>query len=183
MKMKYGTLLLITVVVIAGLIVALRWGSPRQTTPGGSAGNGTKDSQRPLVFYCAAGVMKPVEEVAHEYEQTYGVPIQIEPGGSGKLLSTLRTTRGRGHLYLAADDSYIQRARDEFDLVAESIPVARLYPVIAVKKGNPKKIHSIARIASGKRWVKTIKTGHPSAVLRHHCGRMPQPRTARHAFS
>jgi len=142
--MKYRTLLLITLVAVAGLVAALRWGSPGRSIPGGSTRNGKGGVQPPLVFYCAAGVIRPVEEVAHQYEQAYGVPIQIEPGGSGKLLATLRTTRGRGHLYLAADDSYIQRARDEFDLVAESIPVARIYPVIAVKPGNPKKIHSVA---------------------------------------
>lgn len=96
---------------------------------------------QPLVFYCAAGIQIPVDQIVKEYENEYGVSVQVNYGGSGTLLSNLRVTQ-TGDLFLAADDSYIQLAR-ELDLLEESIPLATMIPVIAVAKGNPKKIHGI----------------------------------------
>ena len=46
-------------------------------------------------------------------------------------LTKLRATPDRGDLYLAGDPSFIRRAR-ELKLVAESIPAARIRPVIIV---------------------------------------------------
>lgn len=98
-------------------------------------------SKEPLVFYCAAGLKTPVEETARQYEQEYGVPIRLEYGGSGTLLSKLRVTDS-ADLYLAADETYVDLARQQ-DLLAETIPLARIRPVIAVLKDNPKGIHSL----------------------------------------
>ena len=80
-------------------------------------------SDEELVLYCAAGLIKPVEEIAHDYQEKYHVKILIEPDGSGKLLSKMRVARDRGDLFLAAEESYIHDARKE-GLVAEAIPVA-----------------------------------------------------------
>lgn len=96
----------------------------------------------PIMLYCAAGIIPPVQEAIEEYEQVYGRSIQLQPGGSGSLLSTLRVV-GEGDLYLAADEGYIETAR-EWGLVEEAIPLASMLPVIAVAKGNPKGIASIA---------------------------------------
>ena len=98
-----------------------------------------------LILYCAAGILRPVERIAAEYEREYGVRVQIEPDGSGKLLTKIKGAPNRGELYLAADPSYIIQAR-KLGLVAESIPVARIRPVMVVnsktqqqltKDGNP----------------------------------------------
>lgn len=91
-----------------------------------------------LVLYCAAGMKPAVEKVAKDYEQQYGVRIDIQYGGSGTLLSSLRIANV-GDLYLAADESYIVEAKN-LGLVAETQPLAQMSPVIAVKKGNPKNI-------------------------------------------
>ncbi len=95
----------------------------------------------PLVVLCAAGLKPPVESVAKAYERTYGVPIQLQYGGSGTLLSSLKAG-GRGDLIVAADESYLLSARTD-GLVAEIIPLAHMTPVIAVLKGNPKSIGSL----------------------------------------
>ena len=79
-----------------------------------------------------------MEKLAKDYEKEYKVRVDIQYGGSGTLLSNLRIAK-QGDLYLAADESYIDMARD-FGLIAESQQVAIIKPVIAVKKGNPKKI-------------------------------------------
>jgi len=92
-----------------------------------------------LVLYCAAGLLKPVEEISAEYQREYGGKIQIEPGGSGTLLSKLRVAPGSADLFLAAEESYVREARAQ-GLVAEILPVARQHVVIAVQAGNPRKI-------------------------------------------
>ena len=94
-----------------------------------------------LTFFCAAGIRKPVEAVAKQYLDEFGIQINLDYGGSNTLLSRIETAR-TGDLYLAADESYIETARQK-GLVAESIPLARMKPVIAVAQGNPKNIQSI----------------------------------------
>ncbi len=128
--------LVFSILVIAVLIGVLWWPSGSDRTPG-EDGDGSA-----LMFYCAAGIKIPVEEVVEAYEVEYGVQIRLEYAGSGTLLSRLRVA-GRGDLYLAGDSSYIELGREQ-GLVAEAIPAAQLRPVIAVPKGNPKNIASVA---------------------------------------
>lgn len=105
-----------------------------------SVNNGVGDGAKaePLLLYCAAGLKPVVESVIREYEAASGHRVQVQYGGSGTLLSNLKVARV-GDLFLAADDSYLGIARSN-RLVVEVIPLARMKPVIAVAKGNPKKI-------------------------------------------
>jgi ABC-type molybdate transport system substrate-binding protein len=107
--------------------------------PGESANEG---QSHPLLVYCAAGLKPPVESIARRYEHLCRVPVRLQYGGSGALLSNLRVA-GQGDLYLAGDASYLQLARSN-GLVAETISLARLGPTLAVKRGNPKNIRSLA---------------------------------------
>jgi molybdenum ABC transporter molybdate-binding protein len=118
-------------VAVGALVFLLVW------TPG--TGNQANSGQ-PLVLYCAAGINPPVAEVVKEYEDQFGVAVRVQYGGSGTLLSNLRAAK-TGDLYLAADASYIQIAREQ-GLIAETIPLATMRPVIASAKGNPKTIQS-----------------------------------------
>ncbi len=68
--------------------------------------------------------------------------MQLQYGGSQTLLANIEASQ-RGDLYLPADDSYLQIARDK-GLVRETLPLARMTPVLAVPKGNPKNLHSLA---------------------------------------
>lgn len=126
-----------SVVAVAVLALLLIWqpdgGSAPTTTSPASPGE-------PLVFYCAAGIKPPVEKVVEEYTAEFGVPIRLQYGGSGTLLSNLRVAR-LGDLYVAGDASFIEVAREQ-GLVAEAIPLAHIRPVIAVAKANPKKIRT-----------------------------------------
>jgi molybdenum ABC transporter molybdate-binding protein len=94
-----------------------------------------------IVVFCAAGLKAPVEAVAWEYQQQYGVEIHLQYGGSNTLLAVLEVSN-RADLYLPADDSYVHLARDK-SLLDEVLPLARMKPVLAVKKGNPNKIRSL----------------------------------------
>ncbi len=120
--------------VIGGLALLLYFQSRRPQT-GATAG------KQPLLMFCAAGIKPVVEQVARDYEKAYGVQVQLQYGGSGTLLSNIRVAR-TGDLFLAADESYVKAARG-FGLLAETIPLARQLPVIAVAKGNPKNIRGL----------------------------------------
>ncbi|HPA17751.1 MAG TPA: molybdate ABC transporter substrate-binding protein [Verrucomicrobiae bacterium] len=94
-----------------------------------------------LVVFCAAGIKPPTDATATDYQKEYGSPIQLQYGGSGTLLNNLRISHA-GDIYIAADESYIRLARER-GLIAETLPLARQHPVIAVRKGNPKGIRSL----------------------------------------
>lgn len=123
-----------SLVMIAILIGLLMW-PPKTDTPGAGT------TSEPLVFYCAAGIKPPVEAVTREYERVYGVPLHLQYGGSGTLLSNIRVSR-LGDLFLAGDTGYLEEAR-RLGLLAEVIPLARVRAVLAVRQGNPKGIRAL----------------------------------------
>jgi molybdate transport system substrate-binding protein len=98
-------------------------------------------AKRPLLLYCAAGIRPPVEAAARDYQQEYGVEVQLQYDGSGALLAHIEASK-RGDLYLPADERYLEIARAK-GLVKETLPLARMTPVLAVHKGNPKNLHSL----------------------------------------
>lgn len=109
-----------------------------------------------LVLYCAAGLLKPVQEISDAYEKQYGVKVRIEPDASGPLLSKLRVAPERVDLFLAGEQSYLREARS-MGLVAEILPVASQRLVVAVRAGNPKKVSEIADLLG-----KEVKVALPS---------------------
>jgi len=106
-----------------------------------SDGDNSEDTKE-LTLYCAAGLKPPVEAAAREYEDLYGVHINIIYGGSGTLLSSMKVADFGGDLYLPADESYCETARSE-GFCREIFPLATMTPVIGVAKGNPKGVHSL----------------------------------------
>ncbi len=48
-----------------------------------------------LLFYCAAGMRKPMVEIARQYEVEYGVRIDLQFAGSGTLLANAEAS-GKG---------------------------------------------------------------------------------------
>ena len=111
-----------TSVLAGAALVVLLW-IPWQKSPA--------EIGRPLRLYCAAGMSKPVQKLLEDYEQTYGVKVEVSFEGSGSLLAKIRASGGQGDLYLAADASHIRLAR-KYGLVREVLPVAILKPVLAV---------------------------------------------------
>jgi len=133
-------------VAVAAVLLALLW--PHEGRTSGA-----------LVVYCAAGAQRPMERIAREYEAVYGVSIQLQYGGSGTLLSTLKLT-DRADLYLAADRSYIELARG-MGLVVDEFPVVDQRAVVTVQKGNPLNIQSLEDL---RRPELRISLGNPDAA-------------------
>ena len=116
--------------------VGLTWMLRQLSTPH------TPDLQ-PLRLYCAAGIRGPVELAVRQYRDDYGVPVEIQYGGSNTLLSQLQVNASEdADLFLAADDFYTDQARD-LGLAREVFPLAYSVPVVAVQSGNPKGIATV----------------------------------------
>ncbi len=98
-----------------------------------------------IVVYCAANLKKPVEAIAKQYGEETGVEVQLQYGGTGTLLSQLQVAR-KGDLFIAADDGTVADAR-KAELINEVIPLVTQRPVVAVKRGNPENIKSLADLS------------------------------------
>lgn len=101
----------------------------------------TSVEQEPLIVYCAASNKSVMEAVREDYEREFGTPVRVQFGPSQSLLASLEVSR-TGDLYLPADDSFLNVAREK-KLVEEEIPLATMQAVLAVPKGNPLKIQNL----------------------------------------
>jgi len=127
---KKLALLLVLLALLLGGVALFQ----RRTVP--SAGAPT------LTVYCAAGLKKPVEAIAEQYQREEHVEVRLQYGGSGTLLSQLRVAK-QGDVFIAADDGSVADAR-KAGVIREVLPLAKQKPVIGVRAGNPKNIRAIA---------------------------------------
>lgn len=122
------------VVLCLGALAGAAW-MALQPKQGGNA---------PLTVFCAAGLKKPVEEIALAYQQETGTEVRLQYGGTGTLLSQIRIAR-QGDLFIAADDGALLDAK-KLGVTREEFQLAKQQPVLAVAKGNPKKIDSLTAL-------------------------------------
>jgi molybdenum ABC transporter molybdate-binding protein len=108
----------------------------------------TPTTSASLTVYCAAGLKKPVEALAKQFETETGTTISLQYGGTGTLLSQIQVAK-QGDLFIAADDGSLADAK-KLNIVLESLPIAVQHPVVAVKKGNPKNITSLATLQGAR---------------------------------
>jgi molybdate transport system substrate-binding protein len=131
-RVTLGTALVVgSLGLTAVLVLLLVWKPGRPGAP----------SRTAITVYCAAGIRPPVEAVARAYEKASGLPVLLQFGGSQTLLANVEVAR-QGDLYLPADDDYLEQARAK-GLLAETIPLARMQAVLAVRKGNPRNIRAL----------------------------------------
>lgn len=126
--------------LLLGLIALLLLGNSRDNArPGG---------KQPLIVSCAGGLKAPLEAIRVAYERELGQPVQIQYGGSETLLANLKIS-GVGDVFLPADDTYIAKAKAG-GLVNETVPLARMRPIVAVRKGNPAGVRALGDLLSGR---------------------------------
>lgn len=101
-------------------------------------------SRTQLTVFCAAGLKKPVEEAALAYQKDTGAEVRLQFGGTGTLLSQLKIAK-QGDLFIAADDGALEDAK-KLGVIREELQLAKQKVVVAVAKGNPKQVDSIAAL-------------------------------------
>ena len=123
-------ILLTSIFALVAMVLMLR--EPKPATPTGSS----------ITVFCAASNRAVIEAIRADYEKEFGRSVQVQYGASQTLLSSIEVSQ-TGDLYLPADDSFLAIAREK-QLIAEQIPLATMQAVVAVTKGNPKQITSLA---------------------------------------
>jgi len=99
-------------------------------------------SVQPVVVFAGSASQPPLEEAAKAFEMQFGIPVTLQSGGSGAMLSQIRLT-GQGDLYIPGSPDYMEKAR-EFGLISgEETVLAYLVPAILVPKGNPQRIKTL----------------------------------------
>jgi len=113
-----------SILLLAGLIAALYW-DPFASEDAGSS--------EPLLVYCAEALRVPMEATAKDYQREIGQQVYLDFGPSQALLAKLLLTK-KGDLFLPADDSYIELAREQ-DCVDSVLPLARMSAVVILRPG------------------------------------------------
>jgi ABC-type molybdate transport system substrate-binding protein len=104
-----------------------------------------------LTFYCGAVNRRAVEPILAAFERREGVQIDTVYNGCGiltgqmKAIADWRHGRGFPDVYMACDRSYLEEVGGLFP---DAVDVSETEVVIAVPKGNPKGIGSIADLAA-----------------------------------
>ena len=129
---KAQWLVILASLVVLGVLVASMLDAGPTASPQGN---------EPLVVYCAASNKGVMEAIRADYEERFKATLQIQYGPSQTLLESIKIA-GAGDLFLPADDSYLATARDK-QLLGAEFPLATMQAVVAVAKGNPKRIATL----------------------------------------
>lgn len=135
MKGKTAIVIVVLVLVVAVITAAVL---------SGRNGAGT-DGARELVVLCGAGIQPPMEALRAQFEKENGCSVRVTYEGSGTLLGKLQVGV-KADVYVPGDIFYIRKAED-LGLLESHKVVAWFVPVIAVEKGNPKKIKGLKDLA------------------------------------
>ncbi len=98
-----------------------------------------------LLVYCGAGMRKPMDEIGSLFKDEHGVSINYNYAGSNTLLSQMELTQ-KGDVYMPGATYYFDLAREK-GLTDHEQLIAYHVPVIAVPRGNPAGITSLADLA------------------------------------
>ncbi len=101
-----------------------------------------KDKQDSLFVHCAAGMRKPVTEMADIFSKANNVNVQLNYDGSNRLLGQIKLT-GKGDIYIAGDADYIDMAK-EAGLTDGGKALCYFVPVIMLQKGNPLNVKQLS---------------------------------------
>jgi molybdate transport system substrate-binding protein len=108
----------------------------------------TGEQNKTITVLGAAGLVKVTNDLKTEFEQENpGVTVNVKNGGSGELFGILETQKN-ADIFLPGDYKYMQDAVDRGYIQNDTVKnVTKNIPAIAVQKGNPKNITSLADLA------------------------------------
>lgn len=124
------------------LVVSMLLAACGQTQKTSVQNNQEKKS---LFIYCAAGLKKPMQEIAKKFEEQYGAKIEYTFANSSVLIGQMEITHKGDLCLLASNEDY--EIANKKDLILEKKDLVYHVPVIAVPKGNPADIQKIQDLA------------------------------------
>lgn len=96
-----------------------------------------------MLIYCGITMVRPMTEIARQFETREKVAITLAQGGSEDLYQSLKKS-GQGDLYLPGEPSYREKYLGE-GLLGEVVTVGYNQLALVVRKGNPKQVKSDPR--------------------------------------
>ncbi len=110
---------------------------------------GSSCSPKPsnLSIFAAAGAKPAIDEICQKFQEKYSTAVEATYGGGGEVLSQMMLSRS-GDVYVAPEQSFMEMAAEKQAIDPQTVKsVAYMIPVIAVQKGNPKNIQTLADLA------------------------------------
>ena len=98
-----------------------------------------------LTVFCGAGIRPPMEVIRRKFEAENGCTVKVNYAGSGTALGSLQAGV-EADLFVPGDIWWVHKA-ERMGLVDSYRVAAWFVPVIAVQKGNLKKIEKLADLA------------------------------------
>jgi molybdate transport system substrate-binding protein len=143
--LRHGSILAILIVCL--LVIAGCTSTSSSATGSGQSAAVTTPaaSQGSILVYAGAGLKAPLDEIGPLFTEKTGIAVQYNYGGAGTLVSQMNLTR-KGDVFMPGSTTEFKTAKSQ-GLVNESKLVAYHIPVIAVQKGNPKNITTLADFA------------------------------------
>ena len=97
-----------------------------------------QNSKPELLLYCGITMVRPMTDIAHEFEKRENVKITIAQGGSEDLYQSAKKS-GVGDWYLPGEPTYRDKHLKE-GLFGEHVLVGYNQMALMVQKGNPKQV-------------------------------------------
>ncbi len=96
-------------------------------------------AEKALHVYCGAGMTRPFGEIAAAFTQKTQVPMEVTYANAGQIQSQINTAQ-EGDFFIAGAAEELRPVKK---YVAATRDLVKHIPVLAVAKGNPKKISGI----------------------------------------
>ena len=100
-----------------------------------------------LSVFAVAGAKPAIDEICQKFEEQVGAKVEISYGGGGEVLSQIVLSKS-GDVYVAPEQRFMELAAEKQAIALETTKTAAyMIPVIAILKGNPKNVVTLADLA------------------------------------
>jgi molybdate transport system substrate-binding protein len=102
--------------------------------------------ERPLRIHCVYHAGYGFRALARDYDKRTGIGLRLHLHCRDHFRPSAETLK-EGDLYVTTSPASLAQAEKDGLLAAKPLPIGRVVPLIAVRKGNPKNIVSLADLA------------------------------------
>lgn len=100
-----------------------------------------------ITVFAAGGAKPALDEICRQFEEHYKTKVEVTYGGGGEILSKMLMAKC-GDVYIAPEQRFMEAAVEKEAIDPETVKtIAYMVPVIAVPKGNPGQVFSVADLA------------------------------------
>lgn len=134
-KRKYISKLSAFLVVLSSIVTVVVIGCKKDET---------HPEEKELILLCGSSFVEPTGQLCSEFTAGMTIKIVTTIAGSEDLLPLIKTAQ-KGDIFVT-HDPYLDYVADA-NALADSVHVGFVVPVLAVQKGNPKKVKNIDDLA------------------------------------